>query len=122
MLPGLDGFALKRRLPEHLPVIFVTAKGSLFSRLEGLGLGARISFWQKIYLYTLILFLFCFNVGVFAVVSVGQQRGFEAERDRLLTRQHFIAQTLAQDMAAVEARKPGAMSALTEDYVKKLRG
>ena len=40
MLPGLDGFALKRQLPERLPVIFVTAKSALSSRLEGLGLGA----------------------------------------------------------------------------------
>ena len=79
---------------------------------------ARLSFWQKIYLCTLALFLVCLNAGVFAVATLGQQRSFEAERDRLLTRQHFIAQTLAQDMAAVEARRPGAMSALTENYLK----
>ncbi len=99
----------KRKGAEH-------EKTTLFQKL--CAFGARISFWQKIYLYTLALFLLCFNIGIFAVESVGRQRSFEAERDRLLTRQHFIAQTLAQDMAAVEARKPGAMSALTEDYVK----
>ena len=40
MLPGMDGFALKQQLPEGLPVIFVTAKSGLSSRLQGLGLGA----------------------------------------------------------------------------------
>lgn len=40
MLPGCDGFSVKRRLPQELPVIFVTAKTGLSSRLEGLGLGA----------------------------------------------------------------------------------
>ena len=40
MLPGMDGFALKRQLPAQLPVIFVTARSSLSNRLEGLGLGA----------------------------------------------------------------------------------
>ena len=80
------------------------------------GLPGRLSFWQKIYLCTLALFLLCLNAGVFAVASLGQQRSFEAERDRLLTRQHFIAQSLAQDMSAVEARRPGALPALAEDY------
>ena len=76
----------------------------------------RLSFWQKIYLCTLALFLFCLNAGVFAVAAVGQSSSFEAERERLLTRQHFIAETLAQDMAAVEARRPGALPALAQDY------
>lgn len=41
MLPGLDGFELKARLPGELPVIFVTAKTSLTDKLQGLGLGAE---------------------------------------------------------------------------------
>ncbi len=40
MLPKIDGFAVKAQLPAELPVIFVTAKASLSSRLQGLGLGA----------------------------------------------------------------------------------
>lgn len=40
MLPGCSGFEVKQQLDPGLPVIFVTAKNSLSSRLEGLGLGA----------------------------------------------------------------------------------
>ncbi len=40
MLPGLDGFAVKKKLPADLPVIFVTAKEKLADRLNGLSLGA----------------------------------------------------------------------------------
>lgn len=40
MLPGLSGFQVKALLPKEQPVIFVTAKSALGSRLEGLGLGA----------------------------------------------------------------------------------
>ncbi len=40
MLPGCSGFEVKQRFDPALPVIFVTAKTSLSSRLEGLGLGA----------------------------------------------------------------------------------
>lgn len=40
MMPGLSGFDLKKHIDPTIPVIFVTAKGELTSRLEGLGLGA----------------------------------------------------------------------------------
>lgn len=40
MLPGCSGFEVKQQLPAALPVIFVTARSGLSSRLEGLGLGA----------------------------------------------------------------------------------
>ncbi len=40
MLPGMSGFEIKKLLPKEMPVIFVTARIGLNSRLEGLGLGA----------------------------------------------------------------------------------
>lgn len=40
MMPGLSGFEVKQAMNCDLPVIFVTAKDGLASRLEGLGLGA----------------------------------------------------------------------------------
>ena len=41
MLPGVDGFAVKAKLPPDQPVIFVTAKAALDDKLRGLGLGAE---------------------------------------------------------------------------------
>lgn len=40
MLPELSGFEVKERLRPDMPVIFVTARGNLSDRLQGLGLGA----------------------------------------------------------------------------------
>lgn len=40
MLPGMSGFEVKQRLDADVPVIFVTAKSDLASRLDGLGSGA----------------------------------------------------------------------------------
>ena len=40
MLPGMDGFEVKRFLPSEVAVIFVTAKTGLSNRLAGLSLGA----------------------------------------------------------------------------------
>ena len=40
MMPKMDGFQLKRELPETLPVIFCNGEIGLSDRLAGLGLGA----------------------------------------------------------------------------------
>lgn len=40
MLPKASGFDVKKRADQDIPVIFVTAKDDLASRLDGLGLGA----------------------------------------------------------------------------------
>lgn len=40
MMPGLDGFEVKQQLDPDLPALFVTAKGDLASKLDGLALGA----------------------------------------------------------------------------------
>lgn len=40
MMPGLSGFEVKQKISRDIPVIFVTARDGLTSRLEGLGLGA----------------------------------------------------------------------------------
>ena len=40
MLPEMSGFEVKQNMDSDISVIFVTAKGDLSDRLEGLGLGA----------------------------------------------------------------------------------
>ena len=40
MMPGMNGFDVKRRIENDTPVIFVTAKQSLTDQLTGLSLGA----------------------------------------------------------------------------------
>ena len=41
MMPGLDGFSVKEKLPEDMPVIFLTARTALNDRLRGLKSGAE---------------------------------------------------------------------------------
>ena len=45
MLPGMDGLQISRAMKEHemtrnIPAVFLTARGELDDRLEGLSLGA----------------------------------------------------------------------------------
>ena len=43
MLPGLDGFAVKAKLPVDLPVIFVTARPACRTNCRGWALAPRIT-------------------------------------------------------------------------------
>jgi len=40
MLPKLDGFQVMQQMREHIPVIFLTARGAVQDRITGLNLGA----------------------------------------------------------------------------------
>lgn len=40
MLPKLDGFQVIKELKENIPIIFITARGSIEDRIKGLKLGA----------------------------------------------------------------------------------
>ena len=73
-----------------------------------------LKFWQKTYLLTLALFLLALGGGITAIASVSQQRAFEAECGKLLAQQHSVAQSLAADAAAVQAREPVDVPALLE--------
>ena len=74
----------------------------------------RLKFWQKTYLLTLALFLLALGGGTTAIASVSQQRAFEAECGKLLAQQHSVAQILAADAAAVQARRPEALPRLAQ--------
>ena len=81
----------------------------------------RLKFWQKTYLLTLALFLLALGGGITAIASVSQQRAFEAECGKLLAQQHSVAQSLAADAAAVQARRPEALPRLAQNYAGQLK-
>ncbi len=81
-----------------------------------------LKFWQKAYLMTLALFLLALGGSVAAIASAAQQRAFEAECDKFLTRQHSVAQALAADVAAVCARRAEALPRLASSYAKQTAG
>lgn len=83
--------------------------------------GTTVKFWQKAYLITLALFLLALNGGIAAVLSIGRQQAFEAECASLLAQQHIVAQSLAEDAAAVQARRPQALPRLGESYAGQYR-
>ena len=75
-----------------------------------------MKFWQKAYILTLTLFLvtMCASIAVLGVVS--QNQSYEAECGKILAQQHALAQNFVTDVAAVNARRPAAVSQLAQNY------
>ena len=101
MLPGCSGFEVKEQLDPALPVIFVTAKNNLSSRLQGLGLGADDYIVKPFEILELLARVEAVLRRVHAGAEVfdlgdchvefGTHRVFVAGREVALTPQEFIA-------------------------------
>ena len=78
----------------------------------------HLAFWQKTYLLTLALFLVCLNGGVFVVAALGRASSYNAECEKYLAQQHYIAQSLQSDAQTVYARRPQAAARLAESYAR----
>ena len=66
------------------------------------GLGFR----HRVYLWVLTLFLVFFNATVLGVAWHSNDRAFASQRDKLLTEQQFIVQSLAEDISLIAASRP----------------
>ena len=99
MLPGLSGFEVKKMLPAAQPVIFVTAKCGLSSRLAGLGLGADDYIEKPFEILELlarvqaVLRRTCTSEELFELdtcrVELGMRRVYVAGEEIMLTPQEF---------------------------------
>ncbi len=78
----------------------------------------HLAFWQKTYLLTLALFLVCLNGGVFVVAALGRASSYNAECEKYLAQQHYIAQSRQSDAQTVYARRPQAAARLAESYAR----
>ena len=67
---------------------------------------AAPGFRHRVYLWVLALFLVFFNGTVLAVAWSSNDRAFASQRDKLLTQQQYIVQSLAEDTALIAQSRP----------------
>ena len=60
----------------------------------------------------------CLNGGVFVVAALGRASSYNAECEKYLAQQHYIAQSLQSDAQTVYARRPQAAARLAESYAR----
>ena len=75
-----------------------------------------IKFWQRTYLVTLGLFLVCLFGGVFGVAALSRNLSFDARTGEILSRQHMLVQSMAEDIAAMRTDRPDALPSLYSYY------
>ncbi len=57
----------------------------------------KMRFWQKTYIFTLIIFLVCLNIGILAVAVYTYNRSVKAEEDTAFSQQYYIAMCVERD-------------------------
>ena len=76
----------------------------------------KIKFWQKLYLYVLLVFLIFFNSGIFVIVSSQNSKSLSQQKHNLLTQQEYILQQIINDMTLVYESRPLGIPMIINQY------
>ena len=57
----------------------------------------KMRFWQKTYIFTLVLFLICLNVGVLSLTVYTYKKNVEATENSVSAEEHFVAMSFERD-------------------------
>ncbi len=80
----------------------------------------KMRFWQKTYIFTLVLFLICLNVGILSLTLYTYRRNIAATETAVKAEQYYIAMSFERDyadLADLVEPKPGAnLSLLMQSY------
>ena len=57
----------------------------------------KMRFWQKTYIFTLVLFLICLNVGILSLTVYTYQKNVEATETAVTAEQYYVAMSFERD-------------------------
>ena len=57
----------------------------------------KMRFWQKTYIFTLVLFLICLNVGILSLTVYTYQKNVEATETAVTAEQYYVARSFERD-------------------------
>lgn len=63
----------------------------------------KMKFWQKTYLFTLLLFLVCLNIGILSLTVYTYQKNVEATETAVKAEQYYVAMNFERDMSDLNA-------------------
>ena len=61
----------------------------------------KLKFWQKTYIFTLVLFLICLNVGVLSLTFYTYRNTVEATETAVIAEQHYAAMSFERDYESI---------------------
>lgn len=68
----------------------------------------KMRFWQKTYIFTLILFLICMNAGILSLSVYTHKKNVDASHSAASSEQNYIAMSFERDLADMTAGSPMA--------------
>lgn len=74
-------------------------------------------FWQKTYIFTLVIFLICLNIGILSLTLYTYQKNIEAAETAVAAEQYYIAMSFERDYdALMESYENASPSLLMQSY------
>ncbi len=67
-----------------------------------------MKFWQKTYIFTLVLFLLCMNIGILSLTVYTYGKNVESVETSVKAEQHYIEMNLERDFADMTAKTDGS--------------
>ena len=78
----------------------------------------KMRFWKKTYIFTLVLFLVCLNMGVLSLTAYTYNKNVEATETAVAAEQHYIAMSFERDYAdMIESSTYNSPSILMQSFV-----
>lgn len=66
----------------------------------------KMRFWQKTYIFTLVLFLICLNVGILSLTVYTYQKNVQAAETAATAEQYYVAMSFERDYEAMVQASP----------------
>jgi len=77
----------------------------------------KMKFWQKAYIFTLVLFLLCLNTGILTLAAYTDQKNEDAARASATAQQDYLVRSFERDYTdLLESDGPVALSVLAHSY------
>lgn len=77
----------------------------------------KMRFWQKTYIFTLVIFLICLNIGILSLTLYTYQKNIEAAETAVAAEQYYIAMSFERDYdALMESYENASPSLLMQSY------
>ena len=67
----------------------------------------KMRFWRKIYIFTLVLFLFCLNAGILIPAYYTYNKSVKAEEDSCRAEQSYIGENFERDYNDIQSEGKG---------------
>lgn len=77
----------------------------------------KMRFWQKTYIFTLLLFLICLNAGILSLTVYTYQKNVEASETAAIAEQYYVAKSFERDFEDMtESNAYGSPSLLMQSF------